>query len=303
LGEELDGILAISPAIHWTRFATAQAWGEIAMFDLAGESPPGAIPAAKTPAVGQVAIAACDGNDGVLDGIIDDPRSCNYDANNFTCAATGHAPNCLTSAEAEAVNRIWDGPRNTHGTRIWYGLDRGTDFSGLDGSPVFPFVQIQFEWDEKDLSYVLPYGPPPLELPTSSKWDTVTLTRANNSLAYAKVAQDGSRNIADVTDTFGPLDIFKAHRREDDHVRRANDELIYPRGVINYYRQMAVRYRARRDQTGFDGVQRFYRLFRAPGIGHCGGGGYGVWPHDPSPNLMSAFMAEGRPTLRCLPLI
>jgi hypothetical protein len=32
------------------------------------------------------------------------------------------------------------------------GLDRGTDFSGLDGSPVFPFVQIQFEWDEKDLS-------------------------------------------------------------------------------------------------------------------------------------------------------
>ena len=158
------------------------------MFDLAGESPPGAIPAAKTPAVRQVAIAACDGNDGVLDGIIDDPRSCNYDSNNFTCAATGHAPNCLTSAEAQAVNRIWDGPRNTHGTRIWYGLDRGTDFSGLDGSPVFPFVQIQFEWDEKDLSYVLPYGPPPLELPTSSKWDTVTLTRANNSLAYAKVA-------------------------------------------------------------------------------------------------------------------
>ena len=120
-----------------------------------------------------------------LDGIIDDPRSCNYDANNFTCAATGNAPNCLTSAEAEAVNLIWDGPRNTHDTRIWYGLDRGTDFRGFDGSPVFPFVQIQFEWDEKDLSYVLPYGPPPLELPTSSKWDTVTLTRANNSLAYA----------------------------------------------------------------------------------------------------------------------
>jgi hypothetical protein len=127
---------------------------------------------------------------------------------------------------------------------------------------------------------VLPYGPPPLELPTSSKWDTVTLTGANNSLAYAKVAQDGSRNIADVTDTFGPLDIFKAHRREDDHVRRANDELIYPRGVINYYRQMAVHYRARRDQTGFDGVQRFYRLFRAPGVGHCGGSGYGAWPQN-----------------------
>jgi hypothetical protein len=27
-------------------------------------------------------------------------------------------------------------------------------------------------------------------------------------------------------------------------------------------------------------VRRFYRLFRAPGVGHCGGGGYGAWPQN-----------------------
>jgi hypothetical protein len=45
----------------------------------------------------------------------------------------------------------------------------------------------------------------------------------------------------------------------------ANDQLIYPRGVINYYRVEASRH-GRRDEADF------YRLFRAPGVGHCGGG-------------------------------
>jgi hypothetical protein len=67
----------------------------------------------------------------------------------------------------------------------------------------------------------------------------------------------------------------------------ANDQLIMPRGVLNYYRQMASRYDNDRDHHhfGFDhdffghgndidfrDVQKFYRLFRAPGVGHCAGG-------------------------------
>jgi hypothetical protein len=43
LGNELDGILANAPAMYWTRFATAQMWCEIAMFEEAGEQPAGAI--------------------------------------------------------------------------------------------------------------------------------------------------------------------------------------------------------------------------------------------------------------------
>ena len=43
LGKELDGILANAPAIYWTRFQTAQMWGQIVMNDLVG----GPIAAAK----------------------------------------------------------------------------------------------------------------------------------------------------------------------------------------------------------------------------------------------------------------
>jgi hypothetical protein len=45
-----------------------------------------------------------------------------------------------------------------------------------------------------------------------------------------------------------------------------------PRGVINYYREMASRYGKNPNNPDFATLQSFYRLFRAPGVGHCGGG-------------------------------
>jgi hypothetical protein len=41
-----------------------------------------------------------------------------------------------------------------------------------------------------------------------------------------------------------------------------------PRGVINYYRMMANRH-AGKDKPDFEELQKFYRLFRTPGAGHC----------------------------------
>ena len=61
LADELDGILANAPAMYWTRFQTAQMWGQIAMFDIAQE----VIAAPKLAAVQNAAINACDLNDGV----------------------------------------------------------------------------------------------------------------------------------------------------------------------------------------------------------------------------------------------
>jgi hypothetical protein len=82
-----------------------------------------------------------------------------------------------------------------------------------------------------------------------------------------------------VTDTFGPLDTFKAHGGKLLTFVGGNDQFIYPRGVINYYREMASRY-SRSNKPDFENLQRFYRLFRAPGVGHCGGGA-GPSPVDP----------------------
>ena len=247
LGDELDGIVANAPAIYWTRFQTAQMWGQIAMKQLVGAP----IGPAKLAQVAASAVKACDAADGVTDGIIDDPRTCTFRASSNICGApNAPAQNCLTAAEAEAVDKIWDGPRNRPDNKIWFGLDRGTDFSILDGTMPFFLGVTQFHWDEHNQNF---------------DWSTVSLDQ------YPQVAQDGSRNIADVTDTFKPLDQFKAHGGKLLTFVGSNDQFIYPRGVINYYRQMASRY-SRHGEPDFDNLQRFYRLFRAPGVGHCGGG-------------------------------
>jgi len=245
LGSELDGILANAPAIYWTRFQTAQMWGQIVMKDLVGAP----ISAAKLNQATASAVAACDAADGVTDGVIDDPRTCTFSAQANVCGmATAPASNCLTLQEADAIDKIWDGPRNTRGNKVWFGLDRGTSLPALNGTNPFALGVTQFHWDEHDRNF---------------DWRTVSIDE------YAQVAQDGSRNIADVTDTFGDLDKFRKHGGKLLTLVGANDQLIMPRGVINYYRQMASKY-GKGKGLDFKEVQEFYRLFRAPGAGHCG---------------------------------
>lgn len=268
---ELDGILANAPAIYWTRFQTAQMWGQIVMKDLVG----GPIAEAKLNQATASAIMACDAKDGVADGVIDDPRACSFSAKANICgASTAPAENCLTPAEAQAIDKIWDGPRNTKGQKIWFGLDRGTQLGGacipglpvcfsLNGTFPFPLGVTQFHWDKHDRNF---------------DWKTVTVD------TYAQVAQDGSRNIADVTDTFDDLDEFRRGGGKLLTFVGANDQLIMPRGVINYYREMAARY-GKFKEPDFKRLQSFYRLFRGPGVAHCAGGA-GAQPQ----NLFNALV-------------
>ncbi|HEX5421563.1 MAG TPA: tannase/feruloyl esterase family alpha/beta hydrolase [Gammaproteobacteria bacterium] len=275
LGTELDGILANAPAIYWTRFQTAQMWGQIVMKDLVG----GPIAPAKLAQATASAVAACDGHDGVTDGIIDDPRSCTFSAKANVCGSTtAPASNCLTAKEAEAIDKIWDGPRNAEGNKIWFGLDRGTNLGtgfGLDGARAFPLGVTQFHWDEHDRNF---------------DWHKVGID------GYAQVAQAGSGNVADVTDTFGDLDDFRGHGGKLLTFVGGNDQLIMPRGVIHYYRQMASRYG--HGKPDFKELQTFYRLFRAPGVGHCGGGA-GPQPQNLFESLV-AWVEQGKAPAKIL---
>jgi len=296
LAGELDGILANAPAMYWTRFQTAQMWGQIAMFDIAQE----VIAGAKLAAVQNAAIAACDKNDGVADGIIDDPRTCTFNAKANICGQAGApaAPNCLTPTEADAVDVMWDGPRNDSGKRIWFPIDRGTDFNFWDGNVPFGLAPVQFGWDLENPAY---YNAGAFPSPYPGFWGNValnsTVSAPGTVTTYAAVAQAGSNNVADLTDTFDDLDAFKESGGKMVTVVGANDGLIMPRGVINYYRLMAERYAARfaeksdDDDHGpfhdpsdrFRGVKKFYRLFHAPGVSHCGLGilshsSLGPWP-------------------------
>src|SRR4030095_10323809 len=121
---DLDGILAGANAYNWDRFITAELWPAVVMNQDVGAP----ISAAKLNAVSSAALAACDGQDGIVDGLVQEARACTYSATAFICKANGGPSsdaNCLTPAEARAVNEIWVGPRDAKGDGAWYGLQRG----------------------------------------------------------------------------------------------------------------------------------------------------------------------------------
>ncbi|MEY9995500.1 hypothetical protein ABIE67_007532 [Streptomyces sp. V4I8] len=100
--------------MNWNRFIIGEAWPAVVVNELLG--PQGLAPA-RSDAANAAAVAACDSQDGVTDGVIAEPRRCHFDARKVSG---------LTPQEAKAVNLIWDGPRGARGNRLWGGITRGT---------------------------------------------------------------------------------------------------------------------------------------------------------------------------------
>jgi hypothetical protein len=239
---DYDGILAGAPAINFDRFVPAELWSQIVMNQELGQP----IAASKLAAVIHDAIAACDGLDGVVDGVIDEPRRCKYDPVQSVCRE-GDDPNaCLTSAEASAVRKIWDGPTTADGQRLWFGVERGA-LLGIAGSSPFGIAVDYFRyWINQDPTF-----------------DWHSLSEASFPAEFRL----SERKFHDVIGTDDP------HLQE---FRRAGgklliwhgeaDQLIFPRGTINYYERVLT------GSGGASHVADFARLFLAPGVDHCGFG-------------------------------
>src|SRR5205823_12459139 len=90
--------------------------------------------------------AACDANDGVKDGIINDPRKCTYDPAALTCKTGDESASCLTSQEAAAIRKIWNGPTTASGQPLWFGLERGAPLNALASNNPFPIAVAHFQY-------------------------------------------------------------------------------------------------------------------------------------------------------------
>jgi hypothetical protein len=244
--EEYDGLLTGAPAFNWDRFIPAELWGEVVM-NQEVEAP---ISPAKLTAVTNAAVAACAGHtgDGTLttDAFLADPRLCTYDPAQMSCSAQPGNPNCLTSDEVGAVRKIWDGPRDAKGKRLWFGLDRGAVLLGLDGSPPFPITTDHF-------AYWIHQNP-------SFDWHTVT----ESSFVTDFFASEAKFEDVIGTDSTN-LDGFIQHGAKDITYHGAADLLIFSRGSTNYFERLHEKY-------GAQNVDKFARLFMVPGMSHCGGG-------------------------------
>jgi hypothetical protein len=130
--EAYDGIAAAAPAINFARFIPAIAWPQV-MMKLTGQFPP----ACELDALTAGAIATCDPQDGVTDGLISDPAACSFDP----FSMVGKIANCdnetttISNAAATIANLTWTGPRKANGGFLYYGLDYQSLLAGR-GDPV-----------------------------------------------------------------------------------------------------------------------------------------------------------------------
>ncbi|KAJ3502450.1 hypothetical protein NLJ89_g8883 [Agrocybe chaxingu] len=127
-----NGIVASAPAINIPSFTPSLYWPQLVM-NLLGKYPRNC----EISTIADAAIAACDENDGVVDGLIADPDACDFDPFSmvgkiFNCSDTG-AVMQISEAAATVANATWTGPISPDGKQLWYGMEKGTLIAGTDG--------------------------------------------------------------------------------------------------------------------------------------------------------------------------
>jgi feruloyl esterase len=242
--EDYDGILSACPAINWHRFVPASLWPQVVM-----RRTTNLVSKAKLAAATAAAIAACDGDDSVKDGVIDNPFRCAYDPK--ALVGTQVEGDLFTEADAMVIRKIWEGPRAQDGRFMWYGLERGADmfaYAGTAGSPLKgnPFGIAHEYW----IYY----------LAQDAKWDWSTLTYAGFEQLWTKsVEQYGAvigtddPDLARFRDRGGKVIIYHG----------LTDELIPAAGSVHYYKRVQQR------MGGEKAVAKFARLFLVPGVNHA----------------------------------
>lgn len=120
-----DGIAAGAPAIYWNNLVPFLLW-PLQVMNMLGEYPH----ECELQAITAAAVSACDGLDGVVDGIVTDVDGCLASFRPFDLV--GSATNCsearlVTSAAAAVANATWHGTRNARGVQTWFGLSPGSD--------------------------------------------------------------------------------------------------------------------------------------------------------------------------------
>jgi hypothetical protein len=198
-------------------------------------------------AVTAAAVAACDADDGVTDGVINDPRKCDYDPSASVCPA-GDPATCLTPQEANAVRKIWDGPTDRKGKkRLWFGLERGASLAGLAGTSPFSIATThEAYWVRQDPAF---------------DWHTLAESDFEREFNLSHKKFD---HVIGTDET--NLHRFDRLRGKVLMWHGEADQLIFPRGTVNYF------HRVLKANGGPRQVDDFMRLFLAPGVAHCAGG-------------------------------
>ncbi len=239
--DDFDGIIAEDPAFYITRLQPGSLYiSWLALKD--GVGGPGYIPVEKLKTINKAALDACDKNDGLVDGLIEDPATCDFDPVSIQCNDKDLL-SCLTAAQVDTVRKIYEGAKFNDGTQIYTGFERGSELT-------WPLM-IEKEPFSVNLNYFkgIVFEDP--------DWDFRTFDVDRDTRL-------GIKKAAWAVDGYDPdLKPFKEAGGKIMMIASWNSTALPPRQYVKYYGDVV------KALGGFEQTQDFARLFTVPGSSGC----------------------------------
>jgi feruloyl esterase len=237
--DEFNGIIAGDPA-NVRRNAWAL-WLAVESF----KDPAAYIPPEKYPMIHRAVLNACDANDGLKDGLIEDPENCHFDFKALACKSSDNS-DCLTPRQIETAQTITSPAIAPEGEILFPRLEPGTElgWARLAGGPRPADLFLD------QFRYVVYQDP-------NWDWRTFNLERDSaKANAVNKDVDDLDPNLASFAKHGGKLLIYHGWA----------DQQVAPGSSVEFYKSVV-------SLSGNPAqASNWIRLFMVPGMGHCSGG-------------------------------
>jgi tannase/feruloyl esterase len=256
--DDFDGILAGAPVLNFVDTVTQSLWNGLVL----SETP---VSLAKLKLVADATYARCDAKDGLKDGLIDDPRKCDFDPARDVkqCAVGQDGDDCLTPAQSAAVKKIHEGLQ-VNGKPHLFGYPIGSEATGLSftaGGKMTSGWDLWLTPPSGGKSFQHAFGDSFVRYWASPKTDpSIDPAKFDFDKDMAKFAD--ARVLLNATDP--DLSAFRGRGGKLLVYFGWADTALAPMMGVDYYEKAVAK---NGPQTG-----DFFRLFMVPGMFHCRGG-------------------------------
>jgi feruloyl esterase len=264
---DFDGIVAGAPAFNWGGIMAGFIKTQQAMYPTPNDLTEPVLTAETRKLLETRILAKCDAIDGVRDGVLDDPRRCDFRVSELpNCELAGR--DCITDAERHAIEAIYQGPRRG-GTQIFFGFpfggenDRGAWVPWIVGGaePVAPGApSLQYAFGTQAMKYLF-LDDPDFDY---TRYDFSTF--GDDTRFGASILKATDTDLTDFESYGGKLLMWHGW----------SDSALTALATIDYYDDVAAK-----DAD----VGDYFRLFMMPGVLHCSGG--------PGPDELLASRIDG----------
>lgn len=244
--EDFDGIIAGDPAFPGRLGAIANNWDAKHLLRDDGSE---VFTPDRLAVLHAGVMRACDKLDGLVDGILTDPRVCNFDPARLECKGD-NTRECLTREQVNAAKALYGGPVNSRGEKLMPGATPYGSEPSWNGAGRRALA-------EGYLRYLaFPTNPPANYNYRNFDFDTdLTQTEAMARM-YDPVAPHEAPDLRAFEQRGGKLIVYHGWA----------DAGVSPMALLDYYSQVTSR------QGGVARVQEWFRVFMVPGMFHCRGG-------------------------------